>query len=303
MKIAFFGTPDFAVPTLLELQNDQEIEVKLVITQPDRKVGRKLKITPPPVKQSAIELGIPVAQPTNSSELREALSTLEVDFFVVVAYGMILSEEILKIPKIAPINIHASLLPKYRGASPIQQALLNGDKESGVAIMKMEKKMDTGPIYAMQRVEISDNEGLEQLHDRLSILGAKLICSTLKDIEEEALIAIEQNSTGASYCKKISKNDGLIDWNKDTKEILNMIRAYTPWPSTQTEVNGVMLKILAAEDGETKINPGEIVLEASSLKIGTGSGSISIKNLQSPGKKPSDISSFINGNKKLFTDN
>jgi methionyl-tRNA formyltransferase len=300
MKIAFFGTPEFATKSLEALHQDDDISVELVISQADKKVGRKLRLTPPPVKATAERLGLKVSQPKNREELLQTLKDLDVDFFVVIAYGMILSEEILNIPKIAPINIHASLLPKYRGASPLQQTLLNGDTEAGISIMKMTKGMDEGPVFQMERIQISREDNLETLHDKLAKLGADLIAASLKNIKNQDLIAKDQGEEELSYCKKIQKEDGNINWHQNTSTILNQIRAYTPWPSAYTKLHDKTLKIIKAEDGEENIEAGLFHIEEESLKIGTSDGSISIKILQLEGKKSSKVKDFINGNKKLF---
>ncbi|MCK9186915.1 methionyl-tRNA formyltransferase, partial [Candidatus Gracilibacteria bacterium] len=190
MKIVFFGTPEFAVPTLETLA--KEMDVLCVVTQPDKKVGRKQILTPPPIKISAEKLGIKVIQPKNKKELRENLKGIKADFFVVLAFGMILEKDILEIPKYGCINIHASLLPRYRGASPIQEALLNGDKDTGISIMKMEEKLDQGPVYLLQRIEIEDLDDFETLSRKLQTLSAKMITLVLIDIAEGTLYPLKQ---------------------------------------------------------------------------------------------------------------
>jgi methionyl-tRNA formyltransferase len=297
MKIVFFGTPEFAVPTLETLA--KEMDVLCVVTQPDKKVGRKQILTPPPIKISAEKLGIKVIQPKNKKELRENLKGIKADFFVVLAFGMILEKDILEIPKYGCINIHASLLPRYRGASPIQEALLNGDKDTGISIMKMEEKLDQGPVYLLQRIEIEDLDDFETLSRKLQTLSAKMITLVLIDIAEGTLYPLKQIESKATYCKKIEKKDGEINWGFDVKKIHNMIRAYSVWPSAYTKFNGKEIKILEAkmENKESKIKAGEFFIEDGILKISAKGGNIIPKKLQLEGKNQMSDKEFLNGYK------
>jgi len=297
MKIVFFGTPDFAVPTLESLA--KEMEVICVVTQPDKKVGRKQIITPPPVKISAKKLGIKVIQPNNKKELKENLKDIKADFFVVLAYGMILEKEVLQMPKYGCINIHASLLPKYRGASPIQESLLNGDKYTGISIMKMGEKLDQGPVYLLRRIEIEDIDDLETLSKKLETLSAKLTPLVLGDIAEGSLSPLPQEESKATYCKKIEKKDGEINWDSDAEKIHNMIRAYNPWPSAHTKFKGKEIKILEAqlEKTETTTETGKFFVESGTLKISAKNGNIIPKKLQLEGKNPMSDKEFLNGYK------
>lgn len=297
MKIVFFGTPEFAVQTLEALA--KEMDVICVVTQPDKKVGRKQILTPPPVKASAEKLGIKVIQPRTKKELREGLKDIKADFFVVLAFGMILEKEILEMPKYGCINIHASLLPKYRGASPIQEALLNGDKSTGVSIMKMAEKLDQGPVYLLQRIEIEDLDDLETLSRKLQALSAKMTPLVLTDIAEGTLYPLAQIESKATYCKKIEKKDGEINWNSDAEKIHNMIRAYSVWPCAYTKFNGKEIKILEAklEKKETKNMPGKFFIEDGILKISAKNGNILPKKLQLEGKNPMSDKEFLNGYK------
>lgn len=297
MKIVFFGTPEFAVPTLESLA--QEMDVICVVTQPDKKAGRKQTLTPPPVKVSAEKLGIKVIQPRNKKELREELKGVKADFFVILAYGMILEKKVLNMPKYACVNIHASLLPKYRGASPIQTALLNGDKNTGISIMKMGEKLDQGPVYLLQRIEIEDLDDMETLSRKLQTLSAKITPLVLVDIAEGTLSPLPQIESKATYCKKIDKKDGEINWNIDSEKIYNMIRAYNPWPCAHTKFNSKEIKILSArlEKKETKIKPGKFFIENGILKIAAENGNILPKKLQLEGKKAMSDKEFLNGYK------
>jgi len=306
MKIIFMGTPEFACPTLQILANMDSFEVLAVVTQEDKKVGRHQVLMSPPVKILAQKLGIPVLQPQSLKENHEfigLLRNLEPDFLVVVAYGHILRPEILEIPKIAAINIHTSLLPKYRGASPVEQALLQGDQETGITIMKMDVGMDTGDVYVIQKIPITANETTETLKIKLSQLGATLLPSTLQAIYNQELTPLPQNHSLATYCKKISKEDGKINFEQHSAEqILNMMRAFTPWPGCFFEVNEKKIKVLQAEiKSATSLKPSQcIITTEKKLLIGTTQENLQINEVQLEGKKALKIEEFLNGNKILF---
>lgn len=303
MKIVFFGTPEFATKTLESLYESDDVEIIAVMTQPDKKVGRKKILTPPPVKVLAEELDLKVFQPKNKKELKNILQTekafqnTEIDFFVVIAYGMIIPEEILEIPEYGSINIHASLLPRYRGASPIQEALLNGDKETGITIMKMEEELDSGPIYLLRKLDIKEDENLPALTNRLAQLSSEICPLILQDIKDGMLSPIPQSHENATYCKKIKKEDGKIDWNIEAEKIYNMSRAYTPWPGIYCEFQGKKLKIISTkfEDKESNKPPGTFYLEDKTLKIATKKGSLLPQTLQIEGKKEMMAQDFANG--------
>jgi len=301
MKIVFFGTPDFAVKSLERLHETKGFEIVAVVTQRDKAVGRKKIITEPPVKKCAIKLGIKVLQPKNKKELETMLTLIKSDLFVVIAFGMIFPEKVLKMAKYGAINVHASLLPLYRGASPIQESLLNGDASTGVSIMKMDTELDHGDIYLMIRMEIEKSDSLEKLSEKLSALGSGILPLTIKDIVEGTLKPIPQNHKIATFCTKISKNDGKIDWETDSAEkIYNMVRAYTPWPSVYTTFNNKTLKILETKYEEGSISPGKFTIDGEKVKIGTCKGVLVPSKVQIEGKSPMDIKSFINGYKNLL---
>lgn len=302
MKIVFFGTPEIAVPILETLAQIPDFEVISVVTQPDRPVGRKGEITPPPIKVLATNLGIKILQPENKIELEKLLKDLQADFFVVVAYGMIIPQHILAIPKYGSINVHYSLLPKYRGASPIQESLLHGDKETGVTLIKMDEKLDHGPVFLMKRIEIEDDDNLLTLSAKLTNLSSQILPLALEDIAQENLNPIEQPHEQATFCKKIKKSDGMIDWNLSALQIRNMIRAYTPWPSVFTEIGGKKLKILKADIYESDENfpPGQFKIEDKILKISTAKNHLVPKKVQLEGKKEMDIETFLNGYSSLI---
>ncbi len=297
MKVIFCGTPDFAVPFLISLIHDKDIEVQAVVTQPDKPVGRKQILTPPPVKQTAIEYDLPVLQPDSINEdFLELIKKMEPDFIIVIAYGIILPQEMIDIPKCDCINVHASLLPKYRGAAPVQTSLLNGDKETGITIMKINEKLDKGDIYMLRKVAIDEADTTEILSKRLSEIGAIILPSALKDIEDHVLSPIEQNEDDASYCKKISKNDARIDPEKENaEEILNKLRAFTKWPGIYMDFQNKRLKILHAKASKEKVDPGQLKDIDGNLILGTKKESIKLFKVQMEGKKPVAAKDFING--------
>jgi methionyl-tRNA formyltransferase len=296
MKIIYFGTPEFAVKPLENLYKGDNIEILAVVTQPDKPQGRKQIMTASPVKDCAIKLGLKVIQPNNKKELAEELKKMEkVDFFVVIAYGMILSKEVLDMPKLGPINVHASLLPKYRGASPIQEALLHGDKETGVSIMAMDEAMDHGDVYLIKRMAIDEQDSLETLTYKLSIMSAQILPQVLEDIKNGDLSPIPQHHQKATFCHKIEKEDGKIDFNKSAVEIKNMLRAFTPWPGIFTDFNGKKLKIIESNVSDEQIEAGKFKVDGKILKIGTKKGSLIPSKLQIEGKSVMDVASFLNG--------
>ncbi|MCP4673564.1 MAG: methionyl-tRNA formyltransferase, partial [Desulfobacula sp.] len=243
------GTPDFSVNALLSLAKDRNFDVSLVVTQPDRPKGRGKKLAPSPVKKAAQKLGLEIFQPEdiNSKKSIERLLSLEPDFFVVAAFGQILSQTILNIPKIYPINIHASLLPEYRGSSPIQAAIANMNQKSGVTTMVMAKGLDTGDILLSTSTPISQNDTAQDLHDTLSLLGANLILKTIKGVLDNSIKPIPQDHARASHVKMLKKSDGKIDWNQSGRQICAHINAMTPWPGAFTMLSGKRIKIFKAK--------------------------------------------------------
>jgi len=263
-KIIYMGTPDFSVDALLRLAAEKQFQISLVVTQPDRPKGRGKKLTPSPVKTAAQRIGLEVFQPENinSKESIEKLLSLFPDFFVVAAFGQILSKKVLNIPKIYPINIHASLLPKYRGSSPIQAAIYNMDKNSGITTMVMAEEMDAGDILLSASTSISQNDTAQDLHDNLTLLGADLIVETIQKILKNQIKPIPQVHSRASYVKMLKKSDGEINWNLSNKQICAHINAMTPWPGAFTKLNGKRVKIYKAVplDKTCEHDPGVIFL-------------------------------------------
>ena len=263
MKVLFMGTPDFAVPCLESIIKSENNNVIGVVTQPDKPKGRGHKLQPTPVKAKAVEYNIPVFQPETlkNRSFEDELKQLNPDIIVVVAYGQILPEYILNFPKFGCINVHASLLPKYRGAAPIQWSVINGDTTTGVTTMYMAKSLDTGDMIQKAEIQIGDEETAGELHDRLSLIGADLIVETIKKLSEGKAIRVPQNDSLSSYAPMLNKETGHIDWNKNSSDIINLIRGTNPWPGAFTSYKSEIMKIYKAYKGNTNTvgKPGEII--------------------------------------------
>lgn len=296
MNVVFMGTPDFAVPSL---ENIAKVHiVQAVFTQPDKPVGRKMILTPPDVKVCAEKLGIPVYQPVKlkDSDSYEIIKELNPDVIVVVAYGQILPENILNIPKYGCINVHGSLLPKYRGAAPIQWSVLNGDKVTGVTTMYMEKGLDTGDILETKEYEIGINDTAGEVFDILAEMGGKLILDTLEKAEKGELHPIKQDDSKSSYAKMLDKSMCNIDFSKTNLQVHNQVRGLSPWPVASTKLNGKVLKIFETRLAEGKGKPGEI-LNTNPLTIACGEGAVVVNTVQLQGKKKMDSKAFLQGHK------
>ena len=300
MKIVFAGTPEFAVPSLNGLFQSAEHEIIAVYTQPDRPAGRGRKIMPSAVKAWALEHHLPVYQPLNfkSEEAIETLKQLAPDIMVVIAYGLILPRSVLALPRLGCINVHASLLPRWRGASPIQHALLHGDKESGVTIMQMDAGMDTGAILMQATCPVEATDTSETLHDRLAHLSILPLLTTLSAIQSGLHEAIPQASQGVTYAHKIEKQDALIQWSDSAEEIVNKIRAFNPWPVAWTHAGETILRIHGARVESSSLNdaqPGCILaLDKKGMRVATGNQDILIEQFQFPGGKVITVADWIN---------
>ncbi len=302
MRAIYLGTPDFAVKPLERLVENcsDTIEIIAVITNPDRPVGRKLVLTPCPVKVKALEYGIPVySYDKIRFEGVEDIKNLNPDIMITCAFGQILSQEIIDIPRLGVLNIHASLLPKYRGASPIHYAILDGEKKTGITVMKTELGIDTGDILLSKTLNIGEAETCGELFGRLSILGAECIDEAVKLIANEKAEFTSQDDTKATYTKMIKKEHALIDWTNENKAIYNQIRAFNPAPVAFTFYNGEALKIYQAELSDGIGNAGEVIDNENSLEIACGKGSLKILNLQKAGGKVMNVGDFLRGNKPL----
>ena len=299
MRIIFMGTPDFSVPTLETLVNSRH-EVVAVVTQPDKPKGRGGAVQMPPVKETALKYNIPVYQPVRAKnpEFVEEMRALNPDAMVVIAFGQILPRELLDIPKYGCINIHASLLPAYRGAAPIQWAVINGDKETGITTMMMDVGMDTGDMLEKAVIALDEKETGGSLFDRLSLMGGDLILSTLEKAENGTLVRTPQDHEKATYVKKIPKTLGDIDWSMDAVSIERLIRGLNPWPSAYTRWNGRMLKIWDAEALPSESDAGcgaVLAASGSDLMVQTGDGVLKINSVQLEGKKRMDTAAFLRG--------
>ncbi len=301
MKVVYMGTPDFAVGALESIIKAGH-EVVLVVTQPDKPKGRGKEMQMTPVKKCALEHNIPVFQPVKIKEADAVayLRTFEADIFVVAAFGQILSSEILHMPKYGCVNIHASLLPMYRGAAPIQAVIINKEKETGVTIMQMDEGLDTGDMLMKEVIPIEADETGETLHDKLSELGADMIVKALVAIEEGTLTPEPQGDGKTCYASMLKKELGCIDWKKSADDIEHLVRGLYPWPGTYTFLNGKMMKICAVALSDISVNgePGEICeVTKESLIVNTGEGTLEIKELQPEGKKRMTVHDFLLGNK------
>lgn len=297
-RIAFAGTPEFALPPLHALVKSG-YPVVGVLTQPDRPKGRGLKLTASPVKQAAVAYGLPVAQPETlkTEESRAELTSWRPDVLVVVAYGLILPRAVLELPRLGCINIHASLLPRWRGAAPIQRAILAGDAETGVSIMQMDAGLDTGPVLLQKRLPIEERDTAGSLHDKLAAMGAEALLEALEGLVRGELQPRPQPSEGVTYAAKIEKREALIDWHRGAEEIDRLVRAFNPWPIAETRLNGEQLRIFSArvERSEPAAAPGQIVeLRDDALIVRCGRGSLGITQLQRAGRKPMSARDFAN---------
>lgn len=299
MKVLFMGTPDFAVPVLEALV--EKHNVTAVISQPDKPKGRGKKMKPTPVKEAAEKYGIPVYQPEKIKDEKfvELLKGIDADIFVVVAYGQILSQEILDIPKYGCINVHGSLLPKYRGAAPIQWSVINGEKETGVTIMYMVKALDSGDMILKRKMEITDDDTYETLHNRMAYVGADALIEAIELIEKGDVNAEKQEDSLATTAPMIKKDMGKIHWSRNSEEIRNKIRGFNPVPGAYTEYEGEILKIFKADiaEGYEKGEAGEIlsVDKKKGFIVKTGNGALLIREVQAKGGKKMNCADYLRG--------
>ncbi len=304
LRVIFAGTPEFAA-TALQALLDSRHEVIAVYTQPDRPAGRGRKLTPSPVKVLAQEHNIEVYQPASlkSEEERQTLRDLNADIMVVVAYGLLLPLPVLEAPRLGCVNIHASLLPRWRGAAPIQRAIAAGDEESGVTIMQMDVGLDTGDMLVIHKTPISRDDTGQTLHDRLAEIGAKAVIEGLDQLQNGTANPVKQDDSQANYAHKLSKAEARIEWQQSALEIERMVRAFNPWPVAHTEFEGDVVRVWQARalDGETtSANPGEIIATSKEgIDVATGNGVLRMQQLQFPGKRAMSSADLLNARASL----
>ena len=301
LRIVFAGTPEFAVPSLRALLNSPH-RILCVYTQPDRPAGRGRKLTPSPIKDLALAQGIEVRQPLSLKGEAEvaALAALQPDLMVVVAYGLLLPRGILEVPRLGCINVHASLLPRWRGAAPIQRSIEAGDRETGVTIMQMEAGLDTGPMYLAKAIPIGAEDTGGLLHDRLAELGASALQDALPGIAQGTLRPRPQDDALATYASKLSKDEALIDWTRPAADLARKVRAFNPWPVAQTRWGDGVLRIWGARAlaGGDTVSAGQVLTASKSgIDVKTGDGILRITELQAPGKRPMTTAEFVNAHK------
>lgn len=298
MRIIFAGTPDFSVPVLQALIASAHTLVG-VYTQPDRPAGRGRKLQQSPVKQLAVQHGIPIFQPhsLNSSAEQLILQELQPDLMVVVAYGLLLPQVVLDIPALGCVNLHASLLPRWRGAAPIQRAILAGDTRSGVCLMQMEAGLDTGPVLAMTGCDIGATDTGGELHDRLSVMSAQLLASNLDALADQSLTALAQNDQLATYAKKLSKREAVIDWTQTAEQIDRQVRAFNPWPVAQTRYGDKVLRIWKTRpisEAATQLPGSVIATGKAGIQVACGENCLCLQDVQLPGGKRMTAAQFLN---------
>lgn len=296
--VVFMGTPDFAVPPLQALLESPDFDVVGVVTQPDRPAGRGNTVQQSPVKQVAIARNVPILQPQKLREpgIFEQLQAWQPDVIVVAAFGQILKQNVLDLPRFGCVNVHASLLPRWRGAAPIQAAIRAGDRETGITIMKMDVGLDTGPMLSHRAIPILPMDTGQSLHDKLAVLGGELLLETLIPYSQGDISLQAQDDSQHSYAPMLKKEDGAINWNDSATAIERQVRAYTPWPGTYTTWNGQTLKVIAGQVVRGNAPPGEVKrLNDGTIAVGTGDGLYALITVQLAGKSAAPISAFVNG--------
>lgn len=295
LRVIYMGTPHFAVSSLGVLSQTED--VVRVVTQPDRPAGRGRRVIRSPVKEEALDRGIPCLQPASLAEPEfiQTLRDYSCDLFVVAAYGRILPPEVLEIPKLGCINVHASLLPRYRGASPVASAIAAGERRTGITTLWMDSGLDTGDLLMQRELEIGPEETTGVLTERLAVLGARTLLQTLKALKEGRLLRMPQEDAGATMTPLLKKEHGLIDWKKSREAIRNHVRAMAPWPGACTVAGDEVLKIWRVTPGKDQGRPGEVLQAGRHFEVATQDGSVIIETLQRPGKKRVSGAEFLRG--------
>ncbi len=303
IKIIFIGTAEFGLSAFKSLTEDENFEIILAISQPDRPTGRKQIITSPPIKIAAEKKNITVLQPEHIIDIKEKISLLKPDLIIVAAYAQLIPEEILNLPKYGCLNLHASLLPKYRGAAIIQAAILNGDEQTGLSIIKMDKGLDTGPILAQISIDISNKDTAGTLYDKLSEISSDFLIKTIKKYLAGNITPEIQNSSQSSYIKALTKSDGLINWAKPALYLEKFIRAMNPWPVAWAWWDGKQIKIFSSQSQPIEINsykPGKTFKYNNGLAVQCGRDALIIKSLQLEGKNILTSEEFLRGHKEFI---
>lgn len=297
LRVVYAGTPEFAVPALQALLQARH-EVIAVYTQPDRPAGRGRQLTPSAVKQCALDHQLVVEQPLNfrTEESLQCLRDYRPDVMIVAAYGLILPQTVLDIPQFGCINIHASLLPRWRGAAPIQRAILAGDSQTGITLMRMEAGLDTGPMLRIASIDIGEHETAAQLHDRLATLGATLLIPLLESLSDALAHAVAQPETGVTYAKKITKDEAKVNWQQSATQIDRQVRAFNPWPVAETTLSGKQLRIWEAQviNQQQQFAAGTVMhVDANGIQVACGTGTLNITRLQLAGRNAMSAADFI----------
>ena len=306
MRVIFAGTPDFAATHLQAILEDDRYQLVAIYTQPDRPAGRGKKITQSPVKKLALANDIQLEQPASLTDIKtqETIARLEADVLIVVAYGLILPQAVLDIPRLGCINVHGSILPKWRGAAPIQRAIEAGDRETGVTVMQMDVGLDTGPMLTTSQCTIDDKETSASLYSKLAVLGAQALINTLEKMRSGTAVGIAQDSTQSSYADKIAKQESLIDWSASVTEIERRVRAFNPFPAAYSLVNGQRIKIwLASADSRDYHGvPGEILsADDDGLLVKCGNGALLISTIQLAGKSKLCVAEVLKSRASIFS--
>src|SRR5213083_149293 len=301
MRIVFIGSGEIGVPTLQALQKSAEHELKAVVTQPDKPVGRSQRIEPPPIKKVIIETSIPILQPARIKDRQviEEIRALQPAVIVVMAYGQIFPRDVLKIPRIACLNLHASLLPRWRGAAPIQAAIAAGDRETGITVMYMDEGLDTGDILLQRKIDILPTDTGGSLHDRLAQIAPEILLESLVLLAKGIAPRIPQDNSLTTYAPKLKREDGRIDWSEPAEMIERKIRAFNPWPGALMKVDEQNLKIFSASVVDLNGKPGEILIRKDQLIVATGKDALALNEVQLEGKKRMSASEFLRGHRAL----
>ena len=301
MRIVFIGTGEIGVPILKALLNSEH-EVIAVVTQPDKPVGREQRIEPPPIKKAIAETRIPILQPAKIKDPRtiEEIRGLTPDVIVVVAYGQILPRDVLEIPRLACLNLHASLLPRWRGAAPIQAAIAAGDCETGITVMYMDEGLDTGDILLQRNVDILPNDTGGSLHDRLAQIAPETLLESLRLLAVGNAVRIPQDNARATHAPKLKREDGKIDWSESAEAIEKKIRAYNPWPGAFMKIDRQNLKIFSASLVDLTGQPGEVLRNDKTLIVATGNGALALGEVQFEGKRRMSAAEFVRGHSALL---